>query len=565
MKIYPSKHRVYFKKQAPVDSIPLSYVYNEEQDREIKISVEPDFSKPEEESLIMPYQQFDTWDVMIFDKKKEPVKNVTQYLKQKQGSSGLYYIPQQVSEFIPKSFSYSMLLQREEEYKKSTEYPVSIGIEIQDSTLFQAVISQVFAACCNPKETQLYPSNFVINGNASTESSFIGALADHYDLIITTVADLGKKLDESHLMIQDVLEDFYFKNNINVWIIGEQFTPIYNTAETYSEEEEPNNNMILQIEGENSDYFSLAETILYSKNYGNLPTYYVTDEEGNKKTIRFSADTSWIEAADNTYESIEFFAEGCPLRIFSKKDLGFLILSHPVFFKNLNLAENEGAMAKLFFEVLAYVYFHGYFRIPYQTGFITDEPIDYMLHTGESYLLTHGRMPVDSILTKAGYNSQIGYRIAGVDVRIPDEETGNYTVKYSGLNRFGHLIFSKQAGKTKDPEKGKTQSDVSYCRFCVAVDRGYVKEGEERTADFIDCLAWRGTADFIAKWFHKGDAIGVAGAMQTGTYEKDGVKRKTYELVVREASFAGKRTQEEKPAESPVDGFTPLTDDDVPF
>ena len=118
---------------------------------------------------------------------------------------------------------------------------------------------------------------------------------------------------------------------------------------------------------------------------------------------------------------------------------------------------------------------------------------------------------------------------------------------------------------TKDPDAGKTQSDVSYCRFCVAVDRGYVKEGEERKADFIDCLAWRGTADFIAKWFHKGDAIGVTGAMQTGTYEKDGVKRKTCELVVREASFAGKRTQEEKPAESPVDGFTPLTDDDVPF
>jgi len=118
---------------------------------------------------------------------------------------------------------------------------------------------------------------------------------------------------------------------------------------------------------------------------------------------------------------------------------------------------------------------------------------------------------------------------------------------------------------TKDPDVGKTQSDVSYCRFCVAVDRGYVKEGEERKADFIDCLAWRGTADFITKWFHKGDSIGVTGAMQTGTYEKDGVKRKTCELVVREASFAGKRTQEEKPAESPVDGFTPLTDDDIPF
>lgn len=119
---------------------------------------------------------------------------------------------------------------------------------------------------------------------------------------------------------------------------------------------------------------------------------------------------------------------------------------------------------------------------------------------------------------------------------------------------------------TKEPDAGKTQSDVSYARFCVAVDRGYVKEGEERKADFIDCLAWRGTADFIVKYFHKGDTIGVTGQMQTGTYEKDGVKQKTYELVVREASFAGKRTQEEeKPTAAPVEGFTPLGEDDVPF
>ena len=119
---------------------------------------------------------------------------------------------------------------------------------------------------------------------------------------------------------------------------------------------------------------------------------------------------------------------------------------------------------------------------------------------------------------------------------------------------------------TKDPEAGKTQSDVSYCRFCVAVDRGYVREGEERKADFIDCLAWRGTADFIAKWFRKGSMIGVTGSLQTGMYEKDGVKRKTYELVVREASFAEKRAQEEeKPAGNPPEGFEPLLEDDVPF
>lgn len=122
---------------------------------------------------------------------------------------------------------------------------------------------------------------------------------------------------------------------------------------------------------------------------------------------------------------------------------------------------------------------------------------------------------------------------------------------------------------TRDPETGKTQSDVSYTRFSIAVDRPFVKEGEERKADFIDCLAWRGTAEFIAKWFHKGDMIGVSGSIQTGSYEKDGVKRKTWELVVQQASFAGNKA-EAKPAEQPSqdgvpEGFTRLADTDVPF
>lgn len=121
----------------------------------------------------------------------------------------------------------------------------------------------------------------------------------------------------------------------------------------------------------------------------------------------------------------------------------------------------------------------------------------------------------------------------------------------------------------KDPEKEKTQSDVSYCRFCIAVDRGYVKEGEERKADFIDCLAWRGTAEFIGKYFHKGDLIGVTGAIQTGMYEKDGVKRKTWDLVVQQASFAGSKSDTKPAGQATQDGvpegFTRLADTDVPF
>lgn len=92
----------------------------------------------------------------------------------------------------------------------------------------------------------------------------------------------------------------------------------------------------------------------------------------------------------------------------------------------------------------------------------------------------------------------------------------------------------------RDPELKTTGTGVSVCSFCLAVDRNYTPKGSEKVADFIDFAAWRGTADFISKWFHKGDMIAVTGELQTRMYEdKDGNKRKAVEIVVNDASFCG--------------------------
>lgn len=90
-----------------------------------------------------------------------------------------------------------------------------------------------------------------------------------------------------------------------------------------------------------------------------------------------------------------------------------------------------------------------------------------------------------------------------------------------------------------DIEVRKTPSDVSVCRFTVAVDRNYTKQGEQRQADFIDCVAWRNDAEFVGKYFSKGQQIAVQGSIQTGSYEKDGIKRKTFEILVDNVSFCG--------------------------
>jgi single-strand DNA-binding protein len=116
-----------------------------------------------------------------------------------------------------------------------------------------------------------------------------------------------------------------------------------------------------------------------------------------------------------------------------------------------------------------------------------------------------------------------------------------------------------------DLEVRKTPSGVSVCRFTVAVERNF-KQGEERQTDFIDVLAWRGTADFLAKYFSKGQMIAVQGSIQTGSYEKDGIKRRTFEIVADNVSFCGGKSESNASSEAPTVDYAPSSDDDeLPF
>lgn len=91
---------------------------------------------------------------------------------------------------------------------------------------------------------------------------------------------------------------------------------------------------------------------------------------------------------------------------------------------------------------------------------------------------------------------------------------------------------------TTDPELKQTPNGISVCSFTLAVDRSYCKPGSERQADFIDCVAWKGTGEFISKYFRKGQLIAVTGSIQTRTYtDKGGNKRKVFEILVTSASF----------------------------
>jgi single-strand DNA-binding protein len=108
-----------------------------------------------------------------------------------------------------------------------------------------------------------------------------------------------------------------------------------------------------------------------------------------------------------------------------------------------------------------------------------------------------------------------------------------------------------------DLELKQTSSGLSVTSFRIACDRSYCKAGQERQTDWIDCVAWRNTAEHVCKWFKKGQLIAVQGELQTRNYtDRDGNKRKATEVVVSQAHFAESKKESnnntyQKPKEQP--------------
>ena len=133
---------------------------------------------------------------------------------------------------------------------------------------------------------------------------------------------------------------------------------------------------------------------------------------------------------------------------------------------------------------------------------------------------------------------------------------------------------------TKDPELRSTPQSVSVCNFRLAVPRNYKTNGTYES-DFIDCVAWRNTADFISKFFKKGNLVCVEGSLQSRSWEQDGQRRYTLEVMVDNTYFVESKKDAEggdyagntysapqapaEPKESfSSEGFNAL-DDDLPF
>ena len=120
---------------------------------------------------------------------------------------------------------------------------------------------------------------------------------------------------------------------------------------------------------------------------------------------------------------------------------------------------------------------------------------------------------------------------------------------------------------TRNPELRYTQNNTPVASFTLAVERDFQSGGSEKQTDFIDCVAWRKTGEFVNSYFHKGSMAVVCGSLQIREWtDKDGNKRKNAEVVVDNIYFGeSKKSENEKPRYQQT--FTELdnSDGDLPF
>ena len=128
---------------------------------------------------------------------------------------------------------------------------------------------------------------------------------------------------------------------------------------------------------------------------------------------------------------------------------------------------------------------------------------------------------------------------------------------------------------TADPELKTTTAGTSVCSFSIAVDRRY-KSGEERQADFINIVTWRTTAEFVSKYFKKGQMIAIEGSIQTRKYQdREGKNRTAFEVVANNVQFADFKSGGSNATENETASFNNTSssdfeeisgnDDDLPF
>ena len=371
MKIYPSKHRIKQIAESNVDrdiTIPLAYLNNEHVTYSITRQVHDDFSNTIK-TPVLPEQLLEHQDVLLFDEFGNPANSSTvinrgrnnnqiwldsfsETTKQSYIDDGYYYYPNNMIEFNPLKFAYSVVAQRQMNYSISSKFNINVAcIDDEKRMDFINRLSKILIA---PSDKKYLPNNILINSNSTDIQALKNIDYENTNFVFIESSDgLKYNFDSYDSYVDEEVEtplndntiayNTFLDSNINTWIISDEH---YKYP---------------MVKGVGFDVVLKSPVITSTKKYSIKDYYNVTDVAFTNVKVH------------NLFEN-----DVCPILIIENENQGFTIYSSPELFSE----ENINTYKSLIYEVMMYVYCNSYKKSRYVDEYVTYTLPDYEVING---------------------------------------------------------------------------------------------------------------------------------------------------------------------------------------
>ena len=431
MKIYPCAHHVKIKKQLDFGDIPLAYLHGNKNNKTVTIKVQEDFAKPPLRENVRPYQSFDTKKITLFDENNNPLDSAS-HLENK--GSKYYAKPSGIiSESVihaSEKFTYSVLLHKQDTYKKSNVY--NIRLNAADKQIAEA-LSKI---CCNNDEKELYPTNIYFNDKTKLLQDFFTQNLSDADFTFITLDIINARAQDLHITPDQYISQQLSKH-LNLWILDNSFQ-----------------NSLVTVQKNEASY-EVAEPQIFTELKDTI------EPVQNNIYKRFYTNHKWEKLSDEDDKYVEYFKAGGPLQIIHVENKGYVILSHP------DIILNSSRYVKLIIEALIHTYLNAYYQTETRSSFVTDDPIDYFINVNKKYGLCHPQINLLRILSDERFNTDLKYVIENVAV--------SSNAEYSGITRFSDMLFKKVSERLKDHSKGNNMLAYTSEKTLLVYDRNSSK------------------------------------------------------------------------------------------
>lgn len=415
MIIHPAQHQVIGRDTLSPGDIQLGYIDANNVEKEYRVLNVNHKSSIERQESVYPYEEFDRPDPYLFDKNKNLVSVATDMMRT---DSGYAFFPAEAVEFHPAQLDFRVSLKKNFIYDPNRQVDLKVGV-MEKNKMYAESLIKVFG---DAYRKNLITSNFKVNSGDIKMESLTNLSIEECDMIFIESGN-GKNYWDS----QEIIDiDEMLDEHTNVWLCIGESNNILGVAESYYEFSD--------------DFTLIGNTVYKEKRFADVKLDWCINREEIKKAFPM-------------YEYVEdVYKYDVPVAILHKQDKGFLFVSHK------SAALNAEKNYKLIYEMLNYVYTRGYTRTKWISGWITDNPVDYIPRKESIFGRNHEQYLVEELLDSRP--------ASGDNVLIVNVEISQDTVSLKGIGARNEIYFEKTGGE-RDPEKSTGQRSYYTTRRTV--------------------------------------------------------------------------------------------------